>query len=503
MSRMIFLLLAFIVVMSAKGQNRQPFNLMVYAIGGGNLDDNIEGELKDLLPDPDAGSTDANVFVQMKYSSPKGLKQETSRMKNKYEYNYVPGGRPGFVYRYELTNDQLPDAQKNIKNFLDLTDNDLWGGSEAEMFQPDSLASFVRFCKKEAPADNYILILTGHGSGWAVGDPDDLYPNICMSHIGVLLDDNLQDRAMTARELRQGLERAGIHLKLLYLDCCMLNNIEFLSELTGVTDYVMASGHSNRGGSYEHLLTALENIAQGKSFESEMSAYLDSVAAQHNDYLPEDKGTKVPLNKDFVLTDMRKLPAVWEPMRRFVNFLCTHLTNNSADYVTPSSKCYQYFNDDPMYDLLDYCRLLVEGPYKDSQELRAIYADLKRAIQAAQVHHAYALDHTGLKVDYPLSYSVTLGALGKLTANYEEQRIDDLLGYLCYDNEGQPVLWQASSNKYITIEWGMSNPQLVWAKTMIPTEFERRTGWSRWLMKNPMMPIHNPPYNDKYDRYRN
>ena len=69
-------------------------------------------------------------------------------MKNKYEYNYVPGGRPGFVYRYELTNDQLPDAQKNIKNFLDLTDNDLWGGSEAEMFQPDSLASFVRYCRQ-------------------------------------------------------------------------------------------------------------------------------------------------------------------------------------------------------------------------------------------------------------------------------------------------------------------------------------------------------------------
>ena len=503
MSRTIFLLLTLIVGMSAKGQDQQPFNLMIYGVGGGNLDDNIEDELREFLPDIDSESSNVNVFVQMKYSSPEGLKQQDLRLKNMFGERYVPGGKPACVYRYELTYDQLPDAQQQKGyHFLELTDHDLWGGSEAEMFQPDSLASFVRYCRQEAPADNYVLILTGHGSGWAVGDPDDLYPKICMSHIGVLLDDNLQERAMTARELRQGLERAGIHLKLLYLDCCMLNNIEFLSELTGVTDYVMASGHSNRGGSYVHMLAALENIADGKSFEREMSAYLDSVAAQHNDYLPEDKDTKVPLNKDFVLTDMRKLPAVWDPMRRFVNFLCTHLTNKPADYVMPSSQCYQYFNDDPLYDLLDYCRQMVDGPYKDSEELRAIYADLKRTVQAAQVHHAYALDHTDLKVDYPLSYSITLGAKGKLIANYDEQRIDDLLGYLCYDNEGQPVLWQASINKYLTIEWGMSNPQLVWANTMLPTEFERRTGWSRWLMKNPMMPINNPPYDDKYDHYR-
>ena len=42
MSRMIFLLLTLIVSMSVKSQDRQPFNLMVYAMGGNNLDDNIE-----------------------------------------------------------------------------------------------------------------------------------------------------------------------------------------------------------------------------------------------------------------------------------------------------------------------------------------------------------------------------------------------------------------------------------------------------------------------------
>ena len=42
MSRIVFLLLALVVGMSAKSQDRQPFNLMVYAVGGNNLDDNIE-----------------------------------------------------------------------------------------------------------------------------------------------------------------------------------------------------------------------------------------------------------------------------------------------------------------------------------------------------------------------------------------------------------------------------------------------------------------------------
>ena len=200
MSRIVFLLLALVVGMSVKSQDRQPFNLMVYALGGNNLDDNIEEELVDLLTDPDSESDDVSAFVQMKYSSPDGLKQQISRALNTLEMKYIPGGKPGQVYRYQLTYDRLPETQqKNCYHYLNLTNNDLWGDSKAEMFQPDSVASFVRYCKNEAPADNYILILTGHGTGWAVEDPDELYPNICQSHIAVLTDDNLQQRAMTAR----------------------------------------------------------------------------------------------------------------------------------------------------------------------------------------------------------------------------------------------------------------------------------------------------------------
>ena len=88
---MIFLLLTLIVGMSAKGQDQQPFNLMIYGVGGGNLDDNIEDELREFLPDIDSESSNVNVFVQMKYSSPEGLKQQDLRLKNMFGERYVPG----------------------------------------------------------------------------------------------------------------------------------------------------------------------------------------------------------------------------------------------------------------------------------------------------------------------------------------------------------------------------------------------------------------------------
>jgi len=481
-----------------------PYNMMIYSVGGGNLDDNMEEELEDLMLYRELDSTNVAIFVQMKYSSAEGIRQQKLRSKNKFGEKYVPGGKPATVYRYEMTDDLMPleDKKDDINHYFELTAAERWGDAHAEMFQPDSVASFVRYCKREAPADNYVMVMYGHGSGWAVDAPEDQYHDVGMSHIGVLLDDNLKQRAMTARELRQGLERAGVHLKLLYLDCCMLNNIEFLSELTGVTDYVIASGHTNRGGSFSHFLKALESIAQGCDFKREMTAYLDSVALEHNDYLPPSKDTKVPMNKDFVLTDMKKLPAVWGAMRRFIDYLCKYEAGSDDDYVEASTKCYQYFNDEPMYDMLDYCRLLVEGPYRDSQELRGIYNELKRAVRAAQVYHAYALDHTELKVNYPLSYSITLGAQGKLQDNFKEGYSGDHLGYRCYNDEGHPVLWQASRNRFLAITDEAPNVQTEWKNTIYTTEFEKRTGWSRWLKLNPAMPLHNPPYNDNYDHYR-
>jgi hypothetical protein len=193
-------------------------------------------------------------------------------------------------------------------------------------------------------------------------------------------------------------------------------------------------------------------------------------------------------------------------MRRFVNFLCTHLTNNSADYVTPSSKCYQYFNDDPMYDLLDYCRLLVEGPYKDSQELRAIYADLKRAIQAAQVHHAYALDHTGLKVDYPLSYSVTLGAKmaddnkpAIRTRGYHKN--NNKFYYLYNVEDGDQLLYWDGETTYDP-KYSENKPYQSFANTYYKTEFDKKVGWSRIFKLNPYFPKNNPPTDDEDDHLR-
>jgi len=65
----------------------------------------------------------------------------------------VPGGKPATVYRYEMTDDLMPleDKKDDINHYFELTAAERWGDAHAEMFQPDSVASFVRYCKREAP----------------------------------------------------------------------------------------------------------------------------------------------------------------------------------------------------------------------------------------------------------------------------------------------------------------------------------------------------------------
>ena len=133
------------------------YTVMLYTVGGGNLDNSIENDIASAAKALKAGNKKVRYLVQYKYSSQKELEKLAG---------FSPSGKAGHVYRYEATPSIVNSEKENTD--LNLTDADIYGtqNEKAEFFQPDSLASFMKYCQKVAPAKNYILMLSDHGGGY-------------------------------------------------------------------------------------------------------------------------------------------------------------------------------------------------------------------------------------------------------------------------------------------------------------------------------------------------
>ena len=45
----------------------------------------------------------------------------------------------------------------------------------------------------------------------------------------------------------------------------------------------------------------------------------------------------------------------------------------------------------------------------------------------------------------------------------------------------------------------LNKPQCSWDKTYKTLYFDKKTGWSSWMLKNPGAPLNNPPTGDEDD----
>lgn len=198
---------------------------------------------------------------------------------------------------------------------------------------------------------------------------------------------------------------------------------------------------------------------------------------------------------DYVLTDMRKFPAVLEPLKKFVDYACTHVSEDAEAYAQASTTCYQYYNSTPFYDILDYCMNLLVYVYQLDDEPTGYLKQFYDAVADAQLVHAYTSD---INKDYDLTYSVNLGAKGAIIYPDALMAYEDAIltvDKYVYSTGSIIYVDPATGNRYS----GGKTPWLDWENSYMRLEFEKRTGWSRWLQLNPAAPKDNPPYNDEGD----
>lgn len=462
------------------------YTVMLYTVGGGNLDNQIETDIKNAAGAIKADNKKVRYLIQYKYSSQASINGISG---------FLPSGKPGHVYRYEAS----PNIVNTEKSpMLLLKDDYIYGtqSEKAEFFQPDSIVNFMKYCQKVAPAKNYILVLSDHGGGYAVNDDYDKSLEK-MGTRATCFDDNLAGRGITCKEIRTALEKSGMHLAMLYFDCCLMNNMETLSEVINLTDYVLASGHTNGGGNHQAFVEELYNASAGDAFTDAMSRYAKT-CAQRNSMIWMLHGATWARNVDFVLTDMKKFPAILTALRDYVDFAIKNMGGAQAeDFQYAASDCYQYSPGFPLYDLRDYCEKLQANAFGHLPDEWHYYDNLENALQAAQVCHHYSIQSEGYKEITPhwLSYNVSLGAKGFIGSTILKKEPTKIYGY----NKDGNLATVDISNLNLTV-LGKNTPWFAWSQTYHQLEFDKQTGWSRWLEANTGFPINNPPYDNQDDQ---
>ena len=204
------------------------YTVMFYSCGGYNLDASTEVNWIETLNGLEINDPNVRYMVQFKYSDQKNL--------DKYNPGRTWGGKAAKCYRFELTRDRY-NMQENHFDFSGYEHGTQ--GANCQIYQPDSLANFIKYCQKVAPAKNYILLISDHGGAYSVSADFD---KSLMR--GAMQDDTQNDLIMSNKEMRTAIEKAGVHLKALVFDCCIMNNMESITEFLDLTDYYYGSGHS-------------------------------------------------------------------------------------------------------------------------------------------------------------------------------------------------------------------------------------------------------------------
>jgi|GEM_PF-2620062 len=239
---------------------KTPITLMIYGVGGGNLDEEMVNLLyrvnTELL---DKMQKQCNVVFQYKFSNSTKLKEniayfdENTRFADNTEQIVYADDIGGKVFRYKMDNGISTKGQNYTDSLLQVFQPaTIIGEADYSMASPDTLANFIKFAAEVAPADNYILMLLNHGGGYVM--IEDYTYNKTNERVitrGTLYDDNIKhtegdytDNAnLTAKALRQAIQKSDVNITAVEFNLNGENALEELCEIADVVDYAVASNY--------------------------------------------------------------------------------------------------------------------------------------------------------------------------------------------------------------------------------------------------------------------
>jgi len=444
------------------------YTVFVYGNAGGTMDKIIEygfwEKIQPLLTDHN------NVRVVCFYKYGKDLPEDRKPFTGKY-------ADPGDIVWFDL-NDTT--KLENIRN----------GGLKAygyekeaqamKLCDPKTVSAFIQISSLVCPAEQYVFSIWGHGNGLnPMNDVPGKYedPAAAPATRGVIADEWNEHEELDMYELSTAIRSAGLNrLNTIFFHNCLMGNMETLTELRGLSDYIVASAHLlvSEG---ELLTEYVRGLLEKGNTEDAIAQMFERVHPKweqsYHGFNGEDAGSKTEywFNGDYKLIRTAKLDAIISAAKRLADrLLALYPTQREAiDKATKEvyrfstyiknkqspdeSKAYTYLY--PFFDLADYAHLLTKET--GDAEMAAISADLDKAFSEAFVHYA--------------------------DVNTNEQHLDHYTLSVClaHDKLYTADFINSSSDFLRNFDQGYEQ-----------TTFHKLTGWGNWLRTNQQLLWGNP-----------
>ncbi len=227
------------------------YTVIVYGHAGGAFDSIIENaweKMKPMLTD----TTDVRMVFLYKYG-------EEEEFSGRY-------ANSGDIVWFELTSETNLDSLKYGHNIVKIPDFPL--------YEPLAVSTIIDTTMYYWPAENYILLIYGHGGAFDVAND---YPDSPSSK-GVLYDNLVDGRGMSMYELADGLSAVkNNHFKCIFFHNCLMGNIENLTQVQQYTDYFFCCSHVMHANSLA-LPAFLKALQENSDFERASHQFFNTVA---------------------------------------------------------------------------------------------------------------------------------------------------------------------------------------------------------------------------------
>lgn len=394
------------------------YTIMTYGCGGRDLDMYYEEMIK-VVTQHEIPSH-INIVGQMKWS-------------NDYQSEWSDGN--GGVTRFQYNHD------------TQAFNNEAYADNDFCIDDPSNLAEFIEWARNEAPADEYIILFMGHGNAW--------HPGFDGSTTRAIMRDDEEIVYLGLNDIVEAFEATDAYFGLIYMMPCLMNSLEYVTELEPYANYYLASGHvtSITGGEIYLILEKLIDMEEydETSIAEAVRYYIDM---DYDYYWTQDY-----LSIDHTLTKCSDIAELNNAIREFTEIVAglydcqqeigIDAMNSRYGFTTTDidralSDAYYLvnatFSDKAIEELewyrLDYAFDIVDIAKKVAQATG--YSDLKQAAENIEVAASKAIAHQRdaniVAVD-KVYYTVTLmnqsqwESLDMEATGYEDTAFDKATGW--------------------------------------------------------------------------
>lgn len=409
--------------------SERTYTIMMYGCAGGNLDRAMIMNIQEALI---YGSSDRVKFTgQVKFSD---RFQDTEEFKG--TQRFIIGAENGIWYTPEEVLD-----------------------SELELFNPKNLTDFINWSKEKCPSDDYILLLWNHGSAWM---PEFDAPD----SRAIIHDDILDSQAMTLDELVKGIKDSGTKMKMIYYDACLMGMLEVVTGIRECAEYALCSSHvtPDMGGDYTSLMYHLNHSSD---FEEAISGFCREVVSHWN---------SLDMSLDLTLIDLANMDKLLEEIKVLSGYM--------EDAAKITSQCMCEHNGEAC-----------SSQYDDDHKIATTF---KNALNNSY-HYIWLYEEDGVSA-YPYYDIMSLAEiLANGPTNSYSARFVNIASRINRAMDDAIVCKQLTS---VIERWNFSLGVTIvnsdaWTKygydsTYEDLDFDRQTGWGKWLSVNPILPAGNP-----------